>query len=280
MVPEADKPVADGPRRAFALPSGRLAEATWQRRALAARLLLWLHVPALTVIAAATRKLDGHTSTELALLAALALLSSAAARTTTRRGTQASLTALGLLASSGVLVHLTDGLVEAHFHFFVMVGLLTLYQEWKPFAVAIGFVALHHGVVGTLAPETVYNHPSALAHPVPWAAVHALAIAGAAAAHLFAWGMHEQAEDAAAEAAQALALQRERQYAYALEMHDDLVQGLAVALYALEREDLASARLAVDHTLVSAKGLISRLLDVTQEARREQPAIVGITLAG
>ncbi len=51
-----------------------------------------------------------------------------------------------------------DGYIEAHFHFFVMVGVLTLYQAWVPFLVAIGYVVVHHGIVGILAPESVYSH--------------------------------------------------------------------------------------------------------------------------
>jgi len=55
------------------------------------------------------------------------------------------------------------GVIEAHFHFFVMFGVLTLYQDWLPFLVAIGYVALHDGVVGVFAPDAVYNHPAAAA---------------------------------------------------------------------------------------------------------------------
>src|SRR5260370_16806570 len=90
---------------------------------------------------------------------------------------QASVAALGLIASSAVLVHLSGGYIEFHFHFFVMVGLLALYQEWAPFLFAIGFVLLHHGVVGVLDPSAVYNHPAAIAHPWRWAGIHPLFIA-------------------------------------------------------------------------------------------------------
>ena len=39
----------------------------------------------------------------------------------------------GLITASAMLVHLSAGVVEAHFHFFVMIGVLTLYQDWMPF---------------------------------------------------------------------------------------------------------------------------------------------------
>jgi hypothetical protein len=53
--------------------------------------------------------------------------------------------AMGLLTSSALLVHLTGGLIESHFHFFVIVPLLTLYGDWSVFLLAIGYVAVHHG---------------------------------------------------------------------------------------------------------------------------------------
>jgi hypothetical protein len=50
---------------------------------------------------------------------------------------------VGLAVCSALLVHLWDGRIQAHFHFFVMIGLLTLYQDWLPFLVAIGFASIH-----------------------------------------------------------------------------------------------------------------------------------------
>ena len=58
---------------------------------------------------------------------------------------QSAAASLGLVMTSAVLVHLSGGYIEMHFHFFVMVALLALYQDWTPFLLAIGFVVLHHG---------------------------------------------------------------------------------------------------------------------------------------
>ena len=85
---------------------------------------------------------------------------------------QMAAASLGLATCSAMLVHLWGGRIEAHFHFFVMVGVLTLYQAWVPFLVAIAYVVLHHGLVGVLAPASVYNHPDAIAHPWRWAMIH------------------------------------------------------------------------------------------------------------
>ena len=107
------------------------------------------------------------------------------------RDVRASLATLALVMSSAILVHLSGGLIEMHFHFFVVVAVVALYQSWMPFLLAIGFVLLHHGVIGVLDSSAVYNHPSALAHPWRWAAIHALFIAGESAAALTTWKLNE-----------------------------------------------------------------------------------------
>ena len=96
-------------------------------------------------------------------MAAAAWFAASERFTMTQRVVAAS---FGLITCSAILVHLWTGYIEAHFHFFVMVGVLTLYQAWVPFLVAIGYVVLHHGIVGVLAPASVYNHPGAIAQPV------------------------------------------------------------------------------------------------------------------
>jgi hypothetical protein len=68
---------------------------------------------------------------------------------------------LGPVTASAVIVHLSGGVVEAHFHFFVMIGVIPLYQDWRPFGLALGYVVVHHAVLGALAPAQVFNHPAA-----------------------------------------------------------------------------------------------------------------------
>ena len=50
------------------------------------------------------------------------------------------LCAIALLSCSAVLVVAWHGTIEAHFHYFVMVGALALYEEWWAYLLAIGFV--------------------------------------------------------------------------------------------------------------------------------------------
>jgi len=104
---------------------------------------------------------------------------------------------VGLLTCSAVLIAFWHGQIEAHFHFFVVIVLLTLYEEWLPFLIAAAFVALHHGIVGVLDPADVYNHASAAAHPWRWAAIHAGFIIAAGVAALIAWRLNEDVRDEA-----------------------------------------------------------------------------------
>ena len=46
---------------------------------------------------------------------------------------------------------------DLHFHFFVVVALIGLYQDWVPFALAILLVATHPFGIGLLAPELVFS---------------------------------------------------------------------------------------------------------------------------
>ena len=148
----------------------------------------WLHVPALYLVGVQRGYGLVHPLLEVSFVFAFAV---AAGVKTLSRDARASLATMGLVSSSGVLVHLTGGLIEMHFHFFVVVAIVALYQSWFPFMVAVVFVLLHHGVVGGIDSASVYNHPAALRNPWRWAALHALFIAGESAAALIAWKLNE-----------------------------------------------------------------------------------------
>ncbi len=107
------------------------------------------------------------------------------------RRASTAVAALGLFTCSAVLVHLSGGVIEMHFHYFVMVGVVTLHQDWRPFLMAIGYFVLQHGLAGALVPATVYNHQSAIDHPWQWAGVHGLFIVGMSAAGIASWKLNE-----------------------------------------------------------------------------------------
>ena len=173
------------------LPRGRtLSHDAWARRHRAILIVLWLHVAALALVGTATGHGTTHSLLEASVVLAFAVGASLKRLAPEQREAIAT---LGLVISSAILVHFSEGLIEMHFHFFVMVAVVTLYQSWTPFLLAIGFVVLHHGTVGVLDAQAVYNHSEAIADPWRWALVHGLFIAGASAAGLTAWKLNEVA---------------------------------------------------------------------------------------
>ena len=172
------------------LPKGQLLpEDVWRTRHKTLSYLVRAHVPLLFIFALVRGVGPAHAVAEAGAVATFAVLASLRDRS---RKFSSSMAALGLITSSAVLVHLSGGTIEAHFHFFVMVGILTLYQDWLPFLLAIGYVVLHHGVLGTVAPDQVYNHPAAIAQPFRWAVIHGLFVLAASTASVVAWRLNEE----------------------------------------------------------------------------------------
>ena len=99
-------------------------------------------------------------------------------------------------------VHVSGGVTEAHFSFFVVVVLLTLYEDWTVFVLAVLYTLLHHGLLGTFAPEDVFvTHTS---NPWGWAAIHAVFVAAAGAAGVVAWRLNEDVRRAMRESQEEL----------------------------------------------------------------------------
>ena len=171
------------------LPEGRsLPDGMWERRHAGLVILLWLHAIALTAYAVATGPSVAHGLAQGSVMVAAALV---AGVPRLGRQVRAGAASFGLITASALLVHVSGGYVEMHFHFFVVVALMALYQDWVPFSLAIGYVVLHHGVLGVLAPTSVYNHPAAWENPWAWALIHGVFVLTASAANLLAWRLNE-----------------------------------------------------------------------------------------
>ena len=133
-----------------------------------------------------------------------------------------------------------------HFHFFVMVAVVAIYQSWYPFLLAIGFVLLHHGVIGAIDSSSVYNHLEALRSPWRWAAVHALFIAGESVAALTTWKLNE------------LSLDSERAARTALEAAiEDLSEAQALTHIGSWYWDVATGRIEWSDELLRIGGVAS-----------------------
>ncbi|HYH47974.1 MAG TPA: GAF domain-containing protein, partial [Acidimicrobiia bacterium] len=167
---------------------GTLPAESWVARHRGVVALLWIHAAVIPAYALAMGFSAVHSAAEGVVVPAAAVVATMGGLSRRIRTLAAS---VGLLSSSAVLVHLSGGLIEMHFHFFVMVAVVSLYQDWRPFLAAIGYVFIHHGLLGALDPASVFNHPAALNHPWRWAGVHAVFITGTSLACLVNWRLNE-----------------------------------------------------------------------------------------
>lgn len=174
------------------------------------------------------------------------------------------LTTLGLLTASGILVHFSEGSIEAHFHFFVMVTIIILYQDWVPFLLSIAYVVGHHAFFGLLDPNSVFNHPAAIQSPVKWAVIHGLFIVGATIAGLTVWKQNERLRDSYQDAARRLAEAETRQRD-ALDLNDNVLQNLAIADYAFEMGLPQKGHAALKRSLAATHKIVSDLLEDSME---------------
>lgn len=171
-----------------ALPHGfALPPEAWAARHRVILVVLWLHAAAIAVLGTAVA--GPHAILEALPVAGAAVL---AGRPRLRPSWRGAIATAGLFTASAAGIHLSGGYIEAHFHFFVMVGLITLYQDWVPFVIALGSTVLHHASLGVVAPDSVYNHPAAIERPVLWAGIHGGFVLAAATPHLCSWRLSEE----------------------------------------------------------------------------------------
>ena len=172
---------------------GLLPPEEWDRRHRVLLGLLWLAALVLPLYGVVVQGYDlGHTALHGA---GLVVLAGAASVRLIGRVWRSAFVSLGYLTAAAVLVHLTDGLIEAHFLFFVAIVALTLYEDWVPFLLAVAYVLVHHGLLGTIDPQEVYNRPEAWADPWRWAGIHAFFVALAGAAGIVAWRLNERVRE-------------------------------------------------------------------------------------
>src|SRR5438046_2464713 len=75
--------------------------------------------------------------------------------------------ALGQMLTSALLIHLSGGRIETHFHVFGSLAFLAFYRDWKVLVTASAVVGLDHLLRGFFWPPSVFG---VLARP-PWRAL-------------------------------------------------------------------------------------------------------------
>src|ERR1700733_3514526 len=69
--------------------------------------------------------------------------------------------AIGQMLMSALLIHLTGGRIETHFHVFGSLAILAFYRDWRVLVSASAVVFVDHVVRGIFIPESVYGVLSA-----------------------------------------------------------------------------------------------------------------------
>ena len=142
----------------------------WAPRHRAICALLLAHLPGLAVFGALRGFGPLHIAGDLV---PLALLSALAARPSASQLNRSICAALGLVTASAMSVHTSGGAIAAHFHFFVMLPVIGLYLDWRPFALAVGYVVVHHAGFALFFPHEVFPGDASTLVVLGQTAVHA-----------------------------------------------------------------------------------------------------------
>lgn len=184
------------PLRALLPRGGSLPDRAWASRHRFMVGLTWFHAATIVLLGPMIRP---HEAFERgvwirsliagAVVAAFALIAS---NPRLGRSWRASAVGMGLMSASAILVYFSGGYIELHFHFFVMLAFMAVYQDWVPYLIAILYVGLHHGVVGVFWPHEVFNHTAAFDAPWKWSAIHAFFVLCASVGSIISWKYTEQ----------------------------------------------------------------------------------------
>ncbi len=180
---------------------------------------------------------------------------------------------LALLTGGVVLVWVSGGTAASHLAFVSLVTVATLYHDWLSYVVSMAFVWFTYGFVGGFFPALLF---SGLNEQGPGGPIIALVATVCSTTGMVSWLLADRALGRKSELEVALrdAAQKQQQ---ALEIHDNVVQGLATVVYALEAGETETATVNATQTLEKAKDIIGRLLtvdgaDLSEVLTRHDPA--------
>lgn len=185
------------------IPDIRLSDEAFATRNRALLIVLWLTVPLLFGLASTVLGSEemsgpshgGHVGTGLVwvLITAVAFCAAAASMVHGRRASTI-LVSTGFLLAAAALVPAGGGLTDLHFGFFVVLGLISVYQDWTVLALSVVIVAVHHLFAGLVVPRTLYSDPAAANAPVRWALMHSAFVVAMCAVEVAYWRFAAQAQ--------------------------------------------------------------------------------------
>ena len=187
---------------AAVLTQARLSDEVFQARHRVLRLILWLQLPILGVFALTFQPGDmagmDHSMTGgrslMWVMAAIMMACAVGGEFARGRRTGAALVSLGLLLSSALLVSIGGGRTDLHFGFFLVLGLISLYQDWLPLLMSVLLVTVEYLLMGEMAPMLLYSDPGAQGDPVGFALLHAAFVLAVCAVQVAYWGFVHQAQ--------------------------------------------------------------------------------------
>src|SRR5918999_3192143 len=170
------------------LPRGNtLDDRAWRKRHLFLQVVLLLHLPSLFLFGVFMGRSARDTLVVLAVPGACLVLG----RLIRHRRVASVLITAGLTYCSAVLVSFSGGSIEAHFHFFIIIGFIALYQDWVPFLWNVGFTVLSHGIGTLWLGSLIFSHAAGQANPWLWSAIHGIAVLFACAGMVIFWRITE-----------------------------------------------------------------------------------------
>jgi signal transduction histidine kinase len=171
------------------LPRGNtLDDRAWHKRHVFLQGVLLLHLPLLFAFGLFMGRSFLGTLGVLSVPAACLVLG----RLIRHRRVASVLITAGLTYCSAVLVSFSGGTIEAHFHFFIMIGFIALYQDWVPFLWNVVFTVLSHGLGSAVRTDLIFNHPSGQTSPWVWSAIHGAAVLAACCGVVIFWETTER----------------------------------------------------------------------------------------
>jgi signal transduction histidine kinase len=175
------------------LPRGNtLDEKAWQRRHRMIQWVLALHVPGLVALGL----LLGHPGATVVEAVAVPVAFLVTGHLIHHRRWASFFITGGLVFCSMSLVLLSRGSIEAHFHFFIIIGFIALYQDWVPFLWNVAFTILSHGIGTIWLGGQIFNHPAAQQHPWLWSFIHGIAVLFACVGMVIFWRVTEDEQTA------------------------------------------------------------------------------------
>ncbi len=171
------------------LPRGNtLDDRAWHKRHVFLQALLLLHLPLLFAFGVWRGRTVWDTLVVLSVPAACLVMG----RLVTQRRVASVFITAGLTYCSAVLVSFSGGSIEAHFHFFIMIGFIALYQDWVPFLWNVVFTVLSHGIGSALRTDLIFTHPAGQTSPWVWSAIHGIAVLAACCGVVIFWETTER----------------------------------------------------------------------------------------